>query len=294
MDPLKSGIYTLPIMLSLVVSSLFSGIFTQKVGYYVPSAILAPTIMAVGEGLLSTFTPETGSQQWIGYQFLAGFGLGFGMQIGNLAAQTVLAPADIPTGTAIMFFVQQLGGAVFTSVGQTLLDNLMASRLAEIPGIDAKAIASVGANELVTLVPAADLPLIADAYNYACTRVFLTAMGLTFCALISSFFLEWKSIKKGMHGAPSPPGSKGVVGGPTGPAPESAGSTTKILESSESSIVTQVSSNPQPPKPTIDAKFIKAQKEAEERLRRVRRESDPAYQKQIARLGKKGKRLSVG
>ena len=325
-DPLKSGIYTLPLMLSLVFSSILSGVFTQKIGYYVPSALLAPSIMSVGQGLMSTFTPDTGSPQWIGFQFLAGFGLGLGMQIGNLAAQTVLPPADISTGVAIMFFVQQLGGAIFTTVGQALLDNLLSTRLADIPGIDPKSIVNVGTTELVKNVSPDYLHRVIDAYNYASTRVFLTGMGLAMLALISAFFLEWKSIKKGKHVPPGaggpggPPGGPGAGGppmmgpgaGPGAGGPMMPGSAGK----SEAEIHTTVSNFSRPSmtqsytmsqdgtapsmsvtrtssRPEIDPKFVKAQKEAEERLRRARRESDPSFRREGSRLVKKSNRHSV-
>ncbi|OAA68416.1 major facilitator superfamily transporter aflatoxin efflux [Niveomyces insectorum RCEF 264] len=225
-NPLRSGVYTIPLVLSLVVSSIMSGIFTQKIGYYVPSMILAPCIMSIGEGLMSTFTPNTGSSHWIAFQFLAGFGLGFGMQIGNLAAQTVLKPEDISTGVAIMFFVQQLGGAVFTTVGQAILSNLLVSQLRRIPGIRPEEIVNNGATELARIVPPQYLPLVIKSYNYACTRIFLTAMGMSFCALITSFFMEWRSIKKPPGAGPpggGPPGGGGALRGPNAGGPSGPG-----------------------------------------------------------------------
>ncbi|CAK7228026.1 hypothetical protein SCUCBS95973_006743 [Sporothrix curviconia] len=221
-NPLRSGVYTIPLVLSLVVSSIGSGIITQKIGYYVPSMFAAPVIMSIGEGLMSTFTPSTGAGHWIGFQFISGFGLGFGMQIGNLAAQTVLKPEDISTGVAIMFFVQQLGGAVFTTVGQTILSNLLVAQLKDVPGIDTKAIVNVGATELASVVPPQFLPLVIDAYNFACTRIFLTGMGLAFAALVSAFFMEWRSIKKPPGGPGGPAGGVGggrLPGDGLGPGP---------------------------------------------------------------------------
>ncbi|EFX04201.1 major facilitator superfamily transporter aflatoxin efflux [Grosmannia clavigera kw1407] len=219
---LESGIDTIPLVLSLVVSSIMSGIATQKIGYYVPSMLLAPCIMSVGQGLMSTFTPSTRSSHWIAFEFISGFGLGLGMQIGNLAAQTVLPPADIPTGVAIMFFVQQLGGSIFTSVGETILSNLLVSKLGGIPGLDMASIVNGGATEIAKVVPAEYLPAVVEAYNYATTRIFLMGMGLAFCALISGFFMEWRSIKK-------PPGSLG--GPPTGPSKNPAEKSSGVLKS---------------------------------------------------------------
>jgi hypothetical protein len=205
-----------------------SGIITQKIGYYVPAMYLSPSLMSVGEGLMSTFTPDTPSSHWISYQFLAGFGLGFGMQTATLAMQTVLPPGDISTGIAIMFFVQQLGGAVFTTVGQTILSNILVSELVGIPGLDSSNIVNEGATNLGAIVPPEYIDLVIHAYNFAATRIFLTAMGLSLLALISSFGMAWRSIKEGKNGQ-GPPGGPGGLQGPPG---------AKKLEDTESEAVT--------------------------------------------------------
>ncbi|KAK4458481.1 major facilitator superfamily domain-containing protein [Cladorrhinum samala] len=201
-DPLKSGVYTLPLVLSLVVSSVLSGIMCSKLGYYVPSMIIAPAIMSVGEGLLTTIDNTTPSSHWIAYQFLCGFGLGFGMQTSGLAIQAVLNKADLPLGIALNMFVQQLGGAVFTSVGQTILTNLLVARLSDIPNFNPKDIVDHGATLILQDASPELKARIIEAYEYACKHIFIAAMSLAFAALICSFFMEWINIKKG-RGAPS-------------------------------------------------------------------------------------------
>jgi len=212
-DPLRSGIYTLPLVLSLVVSSVIAGIGTTKIGYYVPSMLLAPAIMSIGEGLMTTFNRDTPSSHWIAFQFLAGFGLGFGMQTSGLAIQTVLPKEDVSAGIAINFFVQQLGGAIFTTVGQSILSNLLVSQLSDIPGITPDKIIGEGATDLVKALPEEFKDRAIEAYNYACQRIFLAAMGLAFAALLCAFGMEWRSIKKGRQG---PPGGGPPAGGPPG------------------------------------------------------------------------------
>jgi MFS family permease len=191
---------------SIVVSSIISGAGTQRIGYYVPSMIICPCIMAVGLGLMSTFQPDTNSAHWIAYQFLTGFGLGFGMQTVGLAVQTVLPKEDISTGIAISFFAQQLGAAIFISVGQAILSNLLVSQLAHIPGLHAEAIVNSGATNLHTIVPDEFFEAVVYAYNYACTRIFLAATALSTATLISALCMQWRSIKKGMQGPPGRPG----------------------------------------------------------------------------------------
>nr|XP_036583299.1 MFS aflatoxin efflux [Colletotrichum truncatum]KAF6792275.1 MFS aflatoxin efflux [Colletotrichum truncatum] len=200
-SPVDSGINTLPLVLSIVASSIVSGGMTQKIGYYVPSMILCPCIMAVGLGLMSTFQPGISSAHWIGYQFLTGFGLGFGMQTVGLAVQAVLPKEDVSTGVSISFFAQQLGASVFVSVGQSILSNMLVSELSGIPGLPAQTIVKIGATNLHKVVPSQFLDVVVQAYNYACTRIFLAGMGLSFATLICALCMEWRNIKKGKNRA---------------------------------------------------------------------------------------------
>ncbi|KAI1110814.1 MFS general substrate transporter [Nemania sp. NC0429] len=192
----QSGIYTLPFVLSLVVASTVSGIFTQKVGYYVPAMIASPSLLAIGQGLMSTFRVDEASSHWIGFQVIAGFGLGLGMQASSLAAQAVLPMPDVPIGIAIMFFAQQLGGGIFTSVGQNLLSTYLVSHL-DVPGLSAGQIMSHGATDLVSAVAPEYQLTVKTVYNQAISEIFRCAMGVALVAVVAALFMEWKNVKKG-------------------------------------------------------------------------------------------------
>ena len=56
--------------------ALFAGLKTVGVDL----TGLAVLSGAIGVGLLSTLTPDSGHAKWIGYQCIAGIGIGFGMQ----------------------------------------------------------------------------------------------------------------------------------------------------------------------------------------------------------------------
>ncbi|KAK4145814.1 putative HC-toxin efflux carrier [Dichotomopilus funicola] len=203
-DPMRSGINTLPLVLSLVISSIISGVVTHRIGYYVPSMYVGPALMSIGEGLLSTLDRSSPTSHWVSYQFISGFGLGCGMQTGSLAVQKVLPPDDVSTGVAIINFAQQLGGAVFTSVGQTILTNILVSELSHLPGFDPKLLVSEGATQIVQRVGPENADLVINAYNTAIRHTFQTSMGLAFASFLCAFGMEWKTVKKGKK-EPGPP-----------------------------------------------------------------------------------------
>ena len=195
-DALESGIRTLPFVLALVAASILSGGLVSRLGYYTPMAIISACVMSVGFGLLTTLKPESGSDRWIGYQFLGGFGMGLGMQMPSIAMQVVLKDADVPIGVSLNFFAQGLGGAVFLCVAQSVfLQELLRRLSVALPAASAQVLAGVGATNLRALVPLEQLPAVLAAYNGAITTTFFVAVGIAACSLLPALGLEWRSVK---------------------------------------------------------------------------------------------------
>jgi len=192
---IHSGVSTIPLLVAMVILAIPVAIFIQKIGYYVPALLISPILCATASGLLSTLTPSSNHSAWMGYQILFGFGLGCGFQTSTLAPQTVLPRADVPIGMAMMFFMQQLGGSIFLSVSQNLFSSKLVERLTGVAGLDAEAIVNTGATNLRKIVPASELGVVVDAYNYALTRVFIMAAALSACMILGALAVEWKSIK---------------------------------------------------------------------------------------------------
>ncbi|KKY27674.1 putative mfs multidrug [Phaeomoniella chlamydospora] len=207
-NAVKSGIMTLPSILSLVIASIASGVVVQHVGYYVPVMITGPVISSIGAGLLTTFKPDTGSPHWIGYQFLYGFGLGQGMQATSLAAQAVLPRPDAPIGVALMFFGQQLGGAIFVAVGENVFAQKLIKGLQSVPGVNAEAVANAGATDLRNIISSSLLPQVLKVYNRALIQVWYVATAMTCLTIIPAFFMEWKDVRKSKK-CPGGPAAEG-------------------------------------------------------------------------------------
>jgi EmrB/QacA subfamily drug resistance transporter len=192
---IKSGIMNLPMVIGLAITSVLAGILTKKIGYYVPWMILSSILTAIGAGLISTFTPHTAHSAWIGYQALFGLGLGLGLQQALVAAQTVLARKDVPTGASLMMVSQNLGGAVFISVGNNLLDSQLAKGLAPIPGINIDAVTKIGATDLRAMIPSSKLSQVLVAYNAALRATFYLVTALACVTIFGSLAMKWTSIK---------------------------------------------------------------------------------------------------
>lgn len=194
-----SGIDTIPLVLGLVVGSIISGAVITNTGYYTPFMFVSTIFMSVGAGLISTFKVHTSSSAWIGYQVLYGLGLGCGMQQPSLAAQAVLAQEDVSIGISLMFFAQNFGGAVFSSVGQSIFYNQLSKHLPAISGIDVTAILKAGATQLARVVPMDKLAAVLVIYNDALQKTFYVPVAIGAAMIVPALTMEWRTIKEGSH-----------------------------------------------------------------------------------------------
>lgn len=195
----RSGIMNLPLLISVVVVSLLAGGLVTALGYYTPFMLAGTVVMSVGFGLLSTFQPGTSSSMWIGYQVLAGAGIGLGMQQPLIAVQAVLPAKDLPTGTSVIVFMQTIGGSVFVSVAQNVFNNKLVEYVGrDAPGLDPAVVIGAGATALQTTIRD-NFPQFLEgatqAYNDALMQTFLISAGLAASSIIGSAAMEWKSVK---------------------------------------------------------------------------------------------------
>ncbi|CAK7274836.1 hypothetical protein SEPCBS119000_006376 [Sporothrix epigloea] len=194
-----SGLMSLPLLISLVIMSIFSGGAVTFVGYYTPFMIAGTVLMPLGYGLITTFVPDESHSKWIGYQILAGAGVGLGLQQPLIAVQTVLPIKDVPTGTSVIIFLQTLGGALFVSICQNIFTNKLTANIHElVPDVDPALVLAAGATGYQKLISAADLPNMILAYSNALTKTFVVSAAMAALTAIGAAAIEWKSVK-GMH-----------------------------------------------------------------------------------------------
>jgi hypothetical protein len=198
----KAGIQLLPFLISTVISSIVTGGLISTVGYYVPIMLPCMIFFAIGSGLITTFSLTTSMAQWFGYQVLAGAGVGIGFQGGIIVVQTVLPLKDVPVGTACVSFFQQLGGALFIAVAQSLFTNGLVNGIKEnAPGVDAQVFLHSGATEIRHILAGIGqedaLPAILQAYVDGLTHTYWITTACAIAAFFAACGLQWKNVKNG-------------------------------------------------------------------------------------------------
>jgi MFS family permease len=103
-----SGINLLPFMLGTVLSVIGAGQIVGRFGYYWPFLVVAPVFLAIGSGLLYSLNTTTSEAKIIGFQILAGIGVGMGMQNALVAIQVEFQdqPSLISQATSMGSFGQ--------------------------------------------------------------------------------------------------------------------------------------------------------------------------------------------
>jgi len=188
-----AALYSLPVLGSMIIASIVSGVVTQTTGYYVPAMLLSPLLIITGSALMSNWNADMSLGACIGYQLLIGSGIGSSMQIPGLAVETVLDMENVSRGIRVIFTANALGSAVFLAVGQAVFASSIRTNLS--PDI-AAVVQAGGAADLVHSIPAGDLPAVLVAFNGALRNTLFVIVAVSAYALLLAIPVEWKSIKK--------------------------------------------------------------------------------------------------
>jgi hypothetical protein len=97
-----SGVRNIPLIALFSISTFASGLAITKTGIAAPLLVVSSVVVTISAGLLYTLDVGTSTGKWVGYQMLAGFGYGMGLQIPVIIAQAFAAPTDIAPVTAII------------------------------------------------------------------------------------------------------------------------------------------------------------------------------------------------
>lgn len=189
----EAGLLMVPLMGSLLFTSVVLGAVVSKTGRYKVIPIMGSLILAVGLWLLSTISLDTPLAVICLYMAVMGTGLGSSMQILTLIVQNEFPHRLVGTATAANNYFRQvgssLGAAVVGSLFVARLTTLIAERLPASGG------ASGSSNSLtpvlINSLPAPIRLIIVQSYNDALVPifVFMVPLGLL-AALLLAFVKE--------------------------------------------------------------------------------------------------------
>jgi hypothetical protein len=175
---------------------VLSGGSLTAFGYFAPFLVSGAVLATIGSGLLYTLDIGSPSSRWIGYQVVAGIGLGISFQTPIMIGQALAKEEDVATVTAILMFIQTVGGALLVSAAQAAFVNTLLSELVKnAPDIDPMKVIAAGATGLRDTFTAEQLPGMLVSYMAALRVTYAMAIATSGCATIIALFAPWKTIK---------------------------------------------------------------------------------------------------
>ncbi|CEJ81239.1 hypothetical protein VHEMI01379 [[Torrubiella] hemipterigena] len=193
--PIQSGVYNLPFHIGGIFS-MASGFVLGSTNQWVPYLIGSAALSAVGSGLIYTFTPDTLTATWAGYQILAGAATGFLSQLPIMSNTACVDMTEMSTMSAMTLFFQIIGCSFSVSAAQSIFGNTLPKRLAETaPEIDRTTILSVGASQLRNTFSEQQLPVVILAYMDALKGTFALATAMFAISALLAVMHKWEALR---------------------------------------------------------------------------------------------------
>ncbi|HWN33084.1 MAG TPA: MDR family MFS transporter, partial [Pseudonocardia sp.] len=190
-DATTSGIRTLPMVIGLLVTSIFAGNTVSRTGKYKPFPIIGGAVMALGMFLLSTMDAHTSVLVTSLFLLVLGAGIGLCMQVLTLIVQNTADYRDLGVATSGVTFFRTMGSSFGASVFGTIYANRLAANLSvalvAAPGVDPHALNSPAG---VRALPAAQAAPIIDAYAETVQTLFRAGIPVALVALVLGLFLK--------------------------------------------------------------------------------------------------------
>ncbi|KAK6200107.1 multidrug-resistance transporte [Scheffersomyces amazonensis] len=208
---LHTGIWLLPLSVSVVICSVTAGMSVQKFRYIKPFNIISGLLAPLGAGLLLLYNLDRHTGKQIGISIVIGAATGFQIQPSILAAQVKApkTPGSTIMVTTFVAFCRSIGSAVGTALGNVIysvsLKNAFtssfsnpkpgdASIIQELAGMDINRLVS-DSSFIAALSPEAQL-FVKQQIMHAIKNVFYFCIGLSVIGTVSSFFVTNQKLPK--------------------------------------------------------------------------------------------------
>ena len=195
--PLLSGVYLLPVAITLCVASSLTGVYISKTGRYRPPIYFGLAVLALGTGLYINFQPYASWPRIVIYQIIAGIGIGPVFQSPIIAIFSLTKPADIASAAATFFFFRDIATAMSVVFGGVIFSNQFNEHADEIraalPAAQASGIlggATSGALNIIPTLPKDQRQVINIAYNDSLRVVWIFYTAIVGAAIVLSVLIS--------------------------------------------------------------------------------------------------------
>ena len=134
-SPLMSGVYLLPLVLSMSAAQIVAGYFMKKFAEVVPFVWLGMGILVVAQGLYTSFPAEMSLGRIIGFQIVSGIALGPNFQALIVALQSHLKPNDVAAATSTFGFIRNMANSISVVIGGVIFHGISKADLNKLSSV---------------------------------------------------------------------------------------------------------------------------------------------------------------
>jgi EmrB/QacA subfamily drug resistance transporter len=200
-SPTVSGVYLLPMVVGLLLTSIGSGQLISRWGRYKVFPVVGTALLVVALLLLSRISQTTSSLVLNSDFFILGLSLGLILQVLVIAVQNSADYADLGTATSGATFFRSIGGAFGVAICGSIFSNRLATELAMSlagtrlpPGFN---VTDAQSNpQLLKRLPPVAHTAVLHAYSQSIDRIFLFAAPIAGVAFVLSWFLREVPLRK--------------------------------------------------------------------------------------------------
>jgi hypothetical protein len=180
---------------------ILAGVIIHRTGHYLEIIRLGPIFMVIGTGLYVRFSATPSMGEIIGFQIIAGVGLGVLFEPPILALQAFVAQHNVASASSTFGFIRNLATAMSVVIGGVIFQNSMDIRVnalrvapANIPAnitdllINGKAAANVVAVNLIK--DEGQKMMIKEAFAWSLRNIWIFYVCMSVLCIVSTLFLK--------------------------------------------------------------------------------------------------------
>jgi EmrB/QacA subfamily drug resistance transporter len=187
-SPSNSGFLIGPMMVGIVISSIFNGRVLLRSGRYKPAQLAGLSVAVICFSVIA-WGIATGQSLVLIEPAIFALGLGLGLVMPNMtiAVQNGLPAAHRGVGTATLAFFRSLGGLVGVAGAGAILARYL--QMAIAPGADANAMSPASTIPHIATLSGPAHDFMIAVYRHAISTVFFAGVCVVALALAALFFL---------------------------------------------------------------------------------------------------------
>jgi EmrB/QacA subfamily drug resistance transporter len=190
-----SGLFLIPLVLGLLITSITSGRIISRIGRYRPFPIAGTLLIVIGMYLLSKLTPTTSHFVSSLYFLIIGLGVGLVMQVVVLAVQNDADPANLGVATSSASFFRSIGSSIGTAIVGSVFISQLTAHLAADGHSAAGAIKGQADPQAIKRLPPALHHQVITAFSSSLDRAFALAAFISIGGFVLTLLLPQKPLR---------------------------------------------------------------------------------------------------